>query len=48
MGIDSGAGTDKVKGGLMVLFFGLFFDAPRPGNFSADLLGRILQQAPVA
>jgi len=32
-------GTDKVEGGLMVLFFGLFpFPPPPPGNFSADAL----------
>jgi len=29
--------TDKVEGGLMVLFFGLVFTVkPPPGNFSAD------------
>jgi len=32
-------GTDKVEGGLMVLFLALFFSvAPFPGNFSADAL----------
>jgi len=32
--------TDKVKRGLMVLFFSLDFSvAPLPGNFSADALG---------
>jgi len=28
--------TDKVDGGLMVLFFGLVFFIAPPGNFSAD------------
>jgi len=31
-------GTDKVKGGLIVLFFGLIFPLAAPGNFSADAL----------
>jgi len=30
--------TDKVEGGLMVLFFGLVFFRCSPGNFSADAL----------
>jgi len=32
----------------MVLFFGLVFSVGPPGNISADALGRVLQQAPVA
>jgi len=41
-------GTDKIEGGLMVLFFSLVFFVDPPGNFSAYALGRVLQQAPVA
>jgi len=41
--------TDKVEGGLMVLFFGLVFPVdPPPGNFSADAVGYLqyaLQEA---
>jgi len=31
--------TDKVEGGLIVLFFGLIFSVAPSGNFSADLFG---------
>jgi len=33
-------GTDKVEGGLMMLFFGVVFSIALPGNFSADALDR--------
>jgi len=31
--------TDKVEGGLMMLFFGIAFPIDTPGNSSADNLG---------
>jgi len=38
--------TDKVEGGLMVLFFGLVLCVtPLPGNFSADVLGPQMQSS---
>jgi len=42
-------GTDKVEGGLIMLFFDLIFDVGPSGNFSADALalGTRLFESPV-